>query len=125
MTSLARSTVTVVPNLSDTANNPAMARLKSRLEDAKPLGLVRCDSSELLVVYDSQCSFQSSSVCLDSLFKVLAAISQNMVNPVVGVNMLNGKRKQLRSPIAALIFSSFRRSSSKSGILPLVVLCRS
>ncbi|KAK0223358.1 hypothetical protein IW262DRAFT_820050 [Armillaria fumosa] len=52
-TNLARSTVTVVPNLSDTANSPAMATLKSRLEDAKPLGLVRCDSSELLVVYDT------------------------------------------------------------------------
>lgn len=52
-TNLARSAVTVVPNLSDATNNAAMATLKSRLEGAKPLGLVRCDSNELLVVYNS------------------------------------------------------------------------
>jgi hypothetical protein len=31
-----------------------MAQLRSRCETAKPLGLVRCDNSELLVVYDGQ-----------------------------------------------------------------------
>lgn len=50
--SLTSSAVTTVPDLRDAATNFAIANLKSRLEHAKPLGLARVNSSELLVVYD-------------------------------------------------------------------------
>lgn len=30
-----------------------MANLKTRCDNASPLGLVRCDAEELLVIYDS------------------------------------------------------------------------
>jgi hypothetical protein len=50
--SLSNSAVTIVPDLHDAASNLPMSTLKLRLEDAKPLGLARVHSSELLVIYD-------------------------------------------------------------------------
>jgi hypothetical protein len=52
--SLTKSIVTVVPDFSSANVNVAVAQLKSRCESAKALGLVRCDASELLVIYDSK-----------------------------------------------------------------------
>ncbi|KAF8206488.1 hypothetical protein K438DRAFT_1817292 [Mycena galopus ATCC 62051] len=59
-TNLARSAITFVPDFEDvtcasakSATAAPMAALKKRLEGMKPLGLLRCSSSELLVVYDS------------------------------------------------------------------------
>lgn len=46
--------VTVVPDFSGAACNTDMADLKTRCEDAKPLGLIRAESGEILVVYDSK-----------------------------------------------------------------------
>ncbi|KAF7327861.1 hypothetical protein MKEN_00366000 [Mycena kentingensis (nom. inval.)] len=55
-TNLTRSAITFVPDFSEsnyTAAGSSMAALKKRLEDAKPLGLLRCSPTELLVVYDT------------------------------------------------------------------------
>ncbi|KAF7374933.1 hypothetical protein MSAN_00379400 [Mycena sanguinolenta] len=55
-TNLTRSAITFVPDFSDAttaATAAPMAALKKRLEGMKPLGLLRCSGSELLVVYDS------------------------------------------------------------------------
>ncbi|EIW84261.1 hypothetical protein CONPUDRAFT_163433 [Coniophora puteana RWD-64-598 SS2] len=52
-THASNSVVAVVPDFSDSATNKRVADLKSRCEAAKPLGLIRCDASELLVVYDT------------------------------------------------------------------------
>lgn len=54
--SLAQSTVTIVPNLDDARTNLPMSLLKERLAGAKPLGLIRLDSSELLLIYDGELS---------------------------------------------------------------------
>jgi hypothetical protein len=51
-TNVANSQVTIVPDLKEVYTNQAMSALKSRLEDAKSLGLVRVCPTELLVVYD-------------------------------------------------------------------------
>ncbi|KAI0040258.1 hypothetical protein FA95DRAFT_1611936 [Auriscalpium vulgare] len=51
-TNLSSSSPTVVPNFSDASVNLPMSGLKSRCDACKVLGLVRCDSSELLVIYD-------------------------------------------------------------------------
>lgn len=50
--SFAQSAVVVVPNLQDSGNNSAMSSLKTLIENARPLGFVRVDMNELLVVYD-------------------------------------------------------------------------
>ncbi|KAJ7756435.1 hypothetical protein DFH07DRAFT_820553 [Mycena maculata] len=52
-TDLTRSAITFVPDFTDDSRNANMAALKKRLEGSKPLGLLRCSASELLVVYDS------------------------------------------------------------------------
>ncbi|KAJ7274437.1 hypothetical protein B0H12DRAFT_1208087 [Mycena haematopus] len=55
-TNLTRSAITFVPDFSSTttaATAAPMAALKKRLEGMKPLGLLRCSATELLVVYDS------------------------------------------------------------------------
>ncbi|KAF7330530.1 hypothetical protein MVEN_02492700 [Mycena venus] len=55
-TNLTRSAITFVPDFTDTtstAASAAMTALKKRLEGMKPLGLLRCSATELLVVYDS------------------------------------------------------------------------
>ncbi|KAJ7603752.1 hypothetical protein DFH06DRAFT_1256028 [Mycena polygramma] len=55
-TNLTRSAITFVPDFTDntsSASSAAMAALKKRLEGMKPLGLLRCSPTELLVVYDS------------------------------------------------------------------------
>ncbi|KAF8149926.1 hypothetical protein B0H34DRAFT_731762 [Crassisporium funariophilum] len=51
-TNLANSTVAVVPNLLDATTNAPMSSLKARLEGCKPLGFLRVDPNELLVVYN-------------------------------------------------------------------------
>ncbi|KAJ8072495.1 hypothetical protein PM082_016054 [Marasmius tenuissimus] len=52
-TNLSSNRISVVPNLSGASDNPPMENLKSRLSDAKALGLVRSNKDELLAVYDS------------------------------------------------------------------------
>lgn len=42
----------MVPDLQGASSNPPVAALKVNLKGAKPLGLVRVDANELLVVYD-------------------------------------------------------------------------
>ncbi|KAH7911069.1 hypothetical protein BJ138DRAFT_1113504 [Hygrophoropsis aurantiaca] len=51
-----KSVVAVVPDFGDATSNGKMTDLKARCEAAKPLGLIRCDATELLVVYDSKWS---------------------------------------------------------------------
>lgn len=51
-TNLTSGTFTLVPDFSKANENSALNSLKSKCEAAKPLGMARCDSSELLVVYD-------------------------------------------------------------------------
>lgn len=57
--SLARSAVTVVPDLRDAVHDLPMSNLKERINDAKPLGLVRVDANELLVIYDRRYCFMT------------------------------------------------------------------
>ena len=45
-------TFTLVPDFSKANEDSALNSLKSKCEAAKPLGMARCNSSELLVVYD-------------------------------------------------------------------------
>lgn len=52
-TDTTRQTVSVVPDFSKATSNMDMADLKTRCEDAKPLGLIRTESGEILVVYDT------------------------------------------------------------------------
>lgn len=52
-TDTARQMVSVVPDFSGATSNTDMADLKTRCEDAKPLGLIRAESGEILVVYDT------------------------------------------------------------------------
>jgi len=54
-TNLTRSAITFVPDFTDVSNatSSAMSALKKRLEGSKPLGLLRCSATELLVVFDS------------------------------------------------------------------------
>ncbi|KAJ7773279.1 hypothetical protein B0H16DRAFT_1511726 [Mycena metata] len=55
-TNLTRSAITFVPDFSDSASNAtsaSMTGLKKRLEGSKPLGLLRCSATELLVVYET------------------------------------------------------------------------
>ncbi|KAL0955022.1 hypothetical protein HGRIS_003941 [Hohenbuehelia grisea] len=49
----ATSQVSVVPEYSQASTNKPMADLKARTDIAKPLGLVRVNDTELLMVYDS------------------------------------------------------------------------
>lgn len=57
---MAQSTVTIVPDLRDASTHQskdaleARAALKSRIDDAKSLGLVRVSPTELLVIYDGK-----------------------------------------------------------------------
>ncbi|CAK5268518.1 unnamed protein product [Mycena citricolor] len=53
---LSRSAITLVPDFDAQRNSASSAdihNLKKRLDGAKPLGIVRCSATELLVVYDS------------------------------------------------------------------------
>ncbi|KAF7316832.1 hypothetical protein HMN09_00416400 [Mycena chlorophos] len=52
-TNLTRSAITFVPDFQDSNHTPAMSALKKRLEGSKPLGLLRCSATELLVVYET------------------------------------------------------------------------
>ncbi|KAJ3767629.1 hypothetical protein FB446DRAFT_707669, partial [Lentinula raphanica] len=52
-TNIANNRSTVVPDFSSASNNQPMANLKSRVDSAKPLGLIRSDASELLVIYET------------------------------------------------------------------------
>ncbi|KAJ3714271.1 hypothetical protein C8R42DRAFT_255481 [Lentinula raphanica] len=52
-TNIANNRSTVVPDFSGASNNQPMANLKSRVDSAKPLGLIRSDASELLVIYET------------------------------------------------------------------------
>ncbi|KAG6373463.1 hypothetical protein JVT61DRAFT_6616 [Boletus reticuloceps] len=51
--SASSSAVTLVPDFGSASHNSATADLKTRCEDAKPLGLVRHDATELMVIYDT------------------------------------------------------------------------
>jgi hypothetical protein len=50
--SLTSGTFTLVPDFTKANENAALNSLKVKCEAARPLGMVRCDASELLVVYD-------------------------------------------------------------------------
>ena len=47
----------MVPDLREAGQNPLMAKLKSHLEGQRPLGFVRVDLNELLVIYDGKTKF--------------------------------------------------------------------
>lgn len=48
---------TIIPKFGGADNNPPMYTLKTRCTSARPLGLVRCDNDEILVVYDGMHRF--------------------------------------------------------------------
>ncbi|KAF7424638.1 hypothetical protein PC9H_009946 [Pleurotus ostreatus] len=52
-TNVAKSYASLVPDFSSSSQNPPMADLKEHTLDAKPLGLVRSNDRELLVIYDT------------------------------------------------------------------------
>ncbi|KAJ6619767.1 hypothetical protein B0H10DRAFT_2024882 [Mycena sp. CBHHK59/15] len=52
-TNLTKSAVTFVPDFTDASTSSTMSALKKRLEGSKPLGLLRCSATELLVVHDN------------------------------------------------------------------------
>ncbi|KAJ3913880.1 hypothetical protein F5877DRAFT_83360 [Lentinula edodes] len=52
-TNIAGGRVTVVPDFSGASTNQPLANLKSRVDGLKPLGLIRSNSSELLVIYET------------------------------------------------------------------------
>lgn len=51
-TNFTRGSFTVVPDFTNPSDPLPMSHLKARCESAKPLGLVRCENSELLLIYD-------------------------------------------------------------------------
>ncbi|KAF8638287.1 hypothetical protein AX17_002307 [Amanita inopinata Kibby_2008] len=51
-TNLANSATVLVPNLQNSSLDPAVSLLKTRIDEAKPLGLLRITPEELMVVYD-------------------------------------------------------------------------
>ncbi|TRM64679.1 hypothetical protein BD626DRAFT_547079 [Schizophyllum amplum] len=52
-TNLANSSAAIVPDFTKQNTDLAMSALKTKVDRARPLGIVPCDSSELLVVYDT------------------------------------------------------------------------
>ncbi|KAL4063545.1 hypothetical protein V8B97DRAFT_1991199 [Scleroderma yunnanense] len=48
-----RPVISIVPDFSGASSNPSMANLKSHCENARPLGLIRYDASELMAIYDT------------------------------------------------------------------------
>ncbi|KAG1722954.1 uncharacterized protein EDB91DRAFT_1240160 [Suillus paluster] len=52
-TNTSKQMVSVVPDFSGATSNTDMANLKTRCEESKPLGLIRTESGEILVVYDT------------------------------------------------------------------------
>lgn len=52
-TDTARQMISVVPDFAGATSDTDMADLKTRCEDAKPLGLIRTESGEILVIYDT------------------------------------------------------------------------
>lgn len=53
-TNVAKSSAALVPDWETTHANPPMASLKTRISTARPLGIVRCDTKdELLMIYDA------------------------------------------------------------------------
>lgn len=50
--SLNSASVLVVPDFGNASSDPRVAGLKTRCDDAKPLGLVRVDREENMVVYE-------------------------------------------------------------------------
>jgi len=57
--------MTLVPNWGAVGSSLSMANLKSRCDKAKPIGLVRCDADELLVVYDGKLDSYSNAAWTD------------------------------------------------------------
>jgi RHO1 GDP-GTP exchange protein 1/2 len=56
--------ISVVPNFGGATTSTQMAELKTRCEEAKPLGLIRTESGEIMVIYDSKslCIISHSTV---------------------------------------------------------------
>jgi hypothetical protein len=56
--------ISVVPNFGGATTSTQMADLKTRCEEAKPLGLIRTESGEIMVIYDSEslCIISHSTV---------------------------------------------------------------
>lgn len=54
-----------MPDLQDVMSNTSMSLLKDRLKEARPLGLVRVDANELLLIYDCGYRLQSSKQLLN------------------------------------------------------------
>ncbi|KAF9223416.1 hypothetical protein BS17DRAFT_705412 [Gyrodon lividus] len=52
-TGAGKSVIAVVPDFGGASNSSNTAELKARCETAKPLGLIRRDATELMVVYDN------------------------------------------------------------------------
>lgn len=53
---------TTIPKFAGADSSTPMSLLRTRCQDAKPLGLVRCLNDEILVVYDGMSSSSDSSL---------------------------------------------------------------
>jgi len=58
--------VSVVPDFSGAASTTDMAQLKTLCEEAKPLGLIRTESGEIMVIYDGKFPFHILFDCPSS-----------------------------------------------------------
>jgi hypothetical protein len=113
--SIEKSAVSIVPDFSQATTDAAIANLKNRINGTRPLGMVRSDTSELLVIYDGKCAIDVLG-CNNSLIQdqtqSLAAISQSMVPPTAKQVISAGKQGQRRMlTMAHISFSSLRSSS--------------
>lgn len=107
--------VTVVPDFSSVGTNEPMTDLKARCDDARPLGLARCDADELLVIYDSKLFY----LVMPTIFhdgvaaQLLDVTLQSTACPAVHQVTSVGKRRQLSVLIGAATSSYSLQNSWK------------
>ena len=84
----------VVPDFSDSPGgaNTSLRLLKEKCEAAKPLGVVKCEDGQMLIVYDGQTLFSSPLRCL-TVIQNLAAISTSTASPLVWLGTFRGSVK--------------------------------
>jgi hypothetical protein len=85
----------VVPDFSDSsggASTTLLRSLKEKCEEAKSLGVVRCDDAEMLIVYDGQTFSTRLFRCL-TLFQKLVATSTSTASPPTRLGTFHGSVK--------------------------------
>ena len=84
----------VMPDFSGSISgaNGSLRPLKERCEEAKSLGVVRCDDGEMLIVYDGQPLF-TRFFCSLTLFQKLVATSTSTASPLIWLGTFRGSVK--------------------------------